>query len=1195
MKTPRSRRVPPQGFALVVAITLMVLLTLIAVGFLSLSTVTLRTSTAMEAASVARANARMALVQAIAQLQSLTGPDTRVTATADLLDEKNPPVTGVWRSWEGLDRDSNGKPIPPDYDLKKRPGDATASPTSSGAAKGRFLGWLTSLPQSSSGTDLPAAISTQPKTHFIPMVADGAVRDPKRRVYLEPTLIDQGRSGAYAWWTSGENAKAMAQTDPANAPESAVDWQKRVRSNGRADLKDFGLEKINSLPKTTSIPSRNTLDLLSSGSDRNGLFHDVTTYSRGLQVNVATGGWKKDLSMFIEKFASYPSSGLPTYQSKPGENPVLSAKASANTPNNTELLYPKSWGAAYRNNGSGAPWQQVPPICSWSALSDWATQYTRLTSSSASKTVMPIARASHGEQNERFDFQDQVRRAPQIARIHWIYSLGSAKIDGSNPPKYKPGLLITPALTLWNPYNVELNVSNFSISIQQTAPLRFTFDIGGTQYVASLFEVTRNLNDSSQGDWDKSGYQGFLLRVNSSFTLAPGACRVFGVADTSPRSYPPGSGATTLDLTPGYRPNGGILFHGINRGQEVSADGSAPFKITSITYDAATIEGETDDTKKSGIGIIYDISVDSKGCSAHRMIYDINELGGTSVVSKLYPPMDTSKFPTSFTVQQVEDKGNRPFASAVFAYRMASPASTDRTRHKHLFSKGMLQANPLCYYTEIGFGDNKNAITSMQGTGVYHPVNAPYDFAFQEVDGWNDTMRIPQQDSTSSGYIVSGLTAGEGVTRCVMAELPTRPIQSLAELQHFDARNNNPIPPFQFNLIGNGSANPIFGPDQLSVQTSYNNGMCNDDSFLLNHVLFDDWFVSSISQDLKEFSRSQNRSVNQVIEDFLSGTTPLPNRLYQPASGISESDAKTLSSEWTKTSKDSNTALFPYESLAAKLEVAGMFNVNSVSVAAWKAFLKHGRGAKIPYLNPAGSTSLDSGANEKHPQPRTSIAGDQASDSGSTQSNSGFPDAAAYVGYQTFTDEHIDSLANEIVKEIRTRGPFLSLGEFVNRRLSTDKDLAIASVIQKALDTLSESSSSPYSPLQRDPAVKITSQPAGQTDYKFPEAALGWSSFGMPGWTRQADLLKPLAPVMTVRDDTFVIRAYGDARDRANPQKIISRAWCEVVLQRKPNYVDPTDDAAVRPWSSKMKSESNRRFGRKYDLVSFRWLSEKEV
>ncbi|WP_367872137.1 hypothetical protein [Luteolibacter sp. Populi] len=72
------------GFALVITLSLMVLLTILAVGLLSLSTISLRSSTREDAMATARANARMALMLAIGDLQKQAGPDQRVTGTADL-------------------------------------------------------------------------------------------------------------------------------------------------------------------------------------------------------------------------------------------------------------------------------------------------------------------------------------------------------------------------------------------------------------------------------------------------------------------------------------------------------------------------------------------------------------------------------------------------------------------------------------------------------------------------------------------------------------------------------------------------------------------------------------------------------------------------------------------------------------------------------------------------------------------------------------------------------------------------------------------------------------------------------------------------------------------------------------------------------------------------------------------------------
>jgi len=114
---------------------------------------------------------------------------------------------------------------------------------------------------------------------------------------------------------------------------------------------------------------------------------------------------------------------------------------------------------------------------------------------------------------------------------------------------------------------------------------------------------------------------------------------------------------------------------------------------------------------------------------------------------------------------------------------------------------------------------------------------------------------------------------------------------------------------------------------------------------------------------------------------------------------------------------------------------------------------------------------------------------------------------------------------------------------------------------------------------------------AGATGYQFKDAAVGFNAYGLPGWTRQADVLRPLAPILSARDDTFVIRAYGDARD-ASGTTITARAVCEAVVRRTREYVDPADAADI---TTLPKSPANVTFGRRFEIVSFRWLSSNEI
>jgi hypothetical protein len=87
----------------------------------------------------------------------------------------------------------------------------------------------------------------------------------------------------------------------------------------------------------------------------------------------------------------------------------------------------------------------------------------------------------------------------------------------------------------------------------------------------------------------------------------------------------------------------------------------------------------------------------------------------------------------------------------------------------------------------------------------------------------------------------------------------------------------------------------------------------------------------------------------------------------------------------------------------------------------------------------------------------------------------------------------------------------------------------------------------------------------------------------------QQDLLALLAPILGVRSDTFLVRAYGQVRDPFRDEGL-GEAWCEAVVQRVPDHVDPADvpwEAATRP--------DNLLLGRKFVVTSFRWLTTADL
>jgi hypothetical protein len=116
------------------------------------------------------------------------------------------------------------------------------------------------------------------------------------------------------------------------------------------------------------------------------------------------------------------------------------------------------------------------------------------------------------------------------------------------------------------------------------------------------------------------------------------------------------------------------------------------------------------------------------------------------------------------------------------------------------------------------------------------------------------------------------------------------------------------------------------------------------------------------------------------------------------------------------------------------------------------------------------------------------------------------------------------------------------------------------------------------------------------TTLTFSMATLDRST-GIPGWFTQADLLQALGPSLAARSDTFVVRAYGDVVDPINSTNpaspvVLARAWCEAVVQRFPDYSDPGNQPFVHPAKT---STSNQTFGRKFRVVSFRWLTPADI
>ena len=150
----------------------------------------------------------------------------------------------------------------------------------------------------------------------------------------------------------------------------------------------------------------------------------------------------------------------------------------------------------------------------------------------------------------------------------------------------------------------------------------------------------------------------------------------------------------------------------------------------------------------------------------------------------------------------------------------------------------------------------------------------------------------------------------------------------------------------------------------------------------------------------------------------------------------------------------------------------------------------------------------------------------------------------------------------------------MTLGEFVNRKLDNG-ELGEKGALQAALDkTVNDGVMSGY-----EARTTHSKLPSGEN-----QAA------GFPGQVLQGDILQALSPFMTVRSDTFTIRAYGESVN-PNTGEIDAKAWCEAVIQRYPDPVAPDPD---KPFLEELALPSSP-YGRIFRMTRFRWLSANEI
>jgi hypothetical protein len=361
-----------------------------------------------------------------------------------------------------------------------------------------------------------------------------------------------------------------------------------------------------------------------------------------------------------------------------------------------------------------------------------------------------------------------------------------------------------------------------------------------------------------------------------------------------------------------------------------------------------------------------------------------------------------------------------------------------------------------------------------------------------------------------------------------------------------------------------------------------------DIAYEVNQNLWDQFFLSGIPLNSAGSAFSWRPSDN---------TSMLWNPRYQfnQATQVSANDLQTQLS-------DASSALSNgFWKNGYLLKNKGAFNVNSTSVDAWTAFLSGLHGLQ----RPTQSGTTGSAANSVFARVQKPLDSAKTSDA-ATDTKGG------WAGGRSLTDEEIRKLATQIVVQVKTRGPFVSLADFVNRKLAVKANSSSnRGTLEEAIFGAGLNSNFEQAPfLTSTNNAGDNNQEMWKVDLDKQPKSKAW---GIPGFLTQGDLLEPLASSMTVRGDSFLIRCYGESRDAQG--RIVAKAYVEAMVERSPEYLDAANpnDASPAPSSNKAidpalvlnqstgaiqegkLSTTNKRFGRRFLLKSFRWLAPNEV
>jgi hypothetical protein len=1200
-----------RGFVLITTIAILVILSLVAIGLLSLSSLTVRSGSAELAQLEARANSRLALMLALGELQTQLGPDQRISAEAGILDESpdslsiegvdQPHWTGVWSTeWLGdTGSDENKSPW-------------VRNDTEGGLRDRRFeegydrerevLIYLVSGNEGGSaelGDDFISAQHAKLGADAILLVGAGSAGPGEFQRVSAPRVATSrnGRvTGAYSFWVGDLGVKAhVAQVDDYNldAPRrgNSPDGMERLVNalDAEAALID-GLGELKEEEARRTITDRTAG--LAEGIDKNDLkraFHSMTTYSRSILVNVRQGGLQRDLTAFLNSRG--PIADLRV-------NGKVVSQGLADLDNMIGPANPRM-ASEQGTNWADTKYRDISPT--FLLLRRWAQIGRQLGWSEKEHHMIVPAGVSDPTMlrgmNNGINVYDGANLRPASPFLLDTPNMFPVMVEGSlyyNLASYpdRPGtpnsqrtlrICYYPRIALWNPFNVALKTGPMvaTIFVNGNKEVQLTDSNGSRRSAPIPFGrgSTKVGAVQSAPDVSPAHYVGWILCNIAPVTMAPGETLVFSPERTQQYEI---SDVFRNRLSPSVAPDPSLYWW-----QDMQAKHPRPPE--------SFIEFPGPGNRSGGDNYMMSLK-DTSSVGGQVTDTNFNNLQSIVYANCSLQAGGSDELPVQWSA-------NNPvpvYALRSGRDRLPGTAIPDvRTRdgfrlrwwREHPSNQrgsGQLRRSPQHLQTSLIGTWNPRAAYFSRTPWDNVTDQPPHFFGmytrdlFDPAVSWQSMMPRPKDGKQLGNPFGQPLS---GADQVVLFEVPRSEIgiPSLGYLRHLKLSEFGWHPSY---AIGNSLADPrvgrkttspvlrssreranhgwnqyLFGwadgrvsgrgPDywamlfrQILFERPTDHFVVYDLSYEVNFNLWDNYFLSTGDAARKS--------------DFLDDPddNPLPNsRISLYGSG------DRVESE-----------INDFHRAARQLLLEGGFNVHSISKDAWKAFL---------------ASTMDTGYGSKGAIPFPRVLNPPEGEWLAAQAD----DKEAMAGFRSLSEEELDALAEQIVREVKERAPFFGLSDFINRRLVDsahgEKGPLEAAISASGINARWDAG--PYA-IDNDedlPPVRFDNMSdATRLDQTLKPDSVAW---GIPGYLTQGDLVQLVGSALRPRSDTFLVRAYGESLDSEG--KVQARAWCEAIVQRTPEPVNP-DESGLNPI---LNVKGAIDFGRQFQMVSFRWLSEDEI